>query len=91
MLRPGGRLVVVELDRDSMSWAMKGFFRVMIFGYRLVSTLVPRFRFARRWNVQASTVDRDLLAAQARSAGFGEGEPARHGSHLVLDFVKGAR
>jgi ubiquinone/menaquinone biosynthesis C-methylase UbiE len=91
VLRPDGRLVVVELDRESMSAAVRAFFRVMIFGYRFVSTLVPRFRFTRRWNVEASTVDRALLVAGARAAGFAAGEPARHGSHLVLEFVKGAR
>jgi len=55
VLRQGGRLVIVELDRESMSWMMRSFFRVMILGYRVVSTLVPRFRFARDWSVEAST------------------------------------
>jgi len=90
VLAPGGRLAVVELDRNTMSATLRAFVRVMIFGYRVISTVVPRFRFAERWNVQASTVDAELLAAEARTAGFIETVPAHQGSWLVLWFEKGA-
>jgi len=91
VLRPGGRLVVIELDRTGMSAAMRLFFRLMILGYRIVSTFAPRFRFAERWDVKSSTVDRGLLCGEASAAGFEEDVPARHGNDLVLWFQKGAR
>lgn len=89
VLAPGGRLAVVEVDRAAMSAALRLFVRVMIFGYRLFSTLVPRFRFAERWSLRTSTVDAERLAGQAREAGLTETAPARHGSWLVLWFEKG--
>lgn len=89
VLAPGGRLAVVEVDRAAMSAALRIFVRVMIFGYRVFSTLIPRFRFAERWSLQTSTVDAERLAAQARAAGFTENSPARHGNWLVLWFEKG--
>ena len=90
VLGPGGKLVVVELDRTAMTGTMKAFFRLMILGYRLFSTLMPRFRFAERWNVKASTVDTEVLFEEARVAGFTAGAPTRRDSHLVLRFEKGA-
>ena len=65
-----GRLIVVEFDRSSMRWPTRFFFRVMILGYRIVSGIFRRFRFADQWNLETSTVDRPALEAEIRAAGF---------------------
>ena len=68
-----------------MSTTEKLFFRVMISGYRAVSTVFPRYRFARRWNLQTTTVDRCDLEHQLAGCGFvarnalaGEGQLLLH-------------
>lgn len=90
VLKPAGRLVVVELDRASMSPIMKTFVHVMIFGYQVLSTFVPRFRFARRWSLSASTIDRPVLSREAEAAGFREGRSSSRGNNLILVFDKGS-
>jgi len=64
------------------------FFRVMILGQRAVSTLVPRFRFARRWNTRASTIDRDAFRRDLQRAGFVEREIGLQTSHVFFDCAK---
>ena len=91
VLRRRGRLVVVEVDRSTMSSAMRTFFRVMILGYRVVSVFAPRFRFAERWNIATSTIDPRMLIDTAREAGFRESASERHASYLLLQFERGAR
>jgi ubiquinone/menaquinone biosynthesis C-methylase UbiE len=70
VLEPGGTFVAVEFDRAAMGWSTRLFFRVMIAGYRVVSTCVPRFRFAEQWDIEKSTVDRPVFAAALGAAGF---------------------
>jgi ubiquinone/menaquinone biosynthesis C-methylase UbiE len=91
VLRPQGRLVIVEFDRDAMSWATKAFVRVMILGYKLVSVFVRKFRFATRWNISTSTIDPRMLTHAAREAGFHEAKTVRSDNHLLLCFERGAR
>jgi ubiquinone/menaquinone biosynthesis C-methylase UbiE len=88
VLAPGGGLVIVEMDRAGMSRATRLFFRVMILGYKLFSSVLPRFRFARGWNVRKSTVDRETLMCDLLDAGFVERGTAPHGSHVILHYEK---
>jgi ubiquinone/menaquinone biosynthesis C-methylase UbiE len=88
ILKPEGRILIVEFDRTSMSLAVRLFFRTMILGQRAVSTLVPRFRFARRWNTRASTIDCDVFRRDLRRAGFVEREVGLRASHVFFDYAK---
>jgi len=88
ILKPGGRILIVEFDRTSMSLVVRLFFRVMILGQRAVSTLVPRFRFARRWNTRASTIDRDAFRRDLRRTGFVERDVGLQASHVFFDCAK---
>ena len=90
VLRPGGRLIVVEVDRAAMSFAARAFFRAMIQGYRTVSWFAPRFRFAEGWNIEASTVDPDRLRRAVEAVAFRERGRHGAGSSFVLDLEKGA-
>jgi ubiquinone/menaquinone biosynthesis C-methylase UbiE len=70
VLAPAGRLVVVEFDRQAMRARTRAFVRALIAGYRVVSFVLPRYRFASSWSLARSTVDRVALEGQARAAGF---------------------
>lgn len=90
VLHPGGRLVVVEFDREAMTAATRGFFHVMILGYRVVSRVLPRYRFARRWNIEASTIDRARFEQQLDGSGFTDGSVLRESHHLLFDYGRAA-
>lgn len=70
VLRPGGRLVSVEFDRASMGAGTRAFFHVMILGYRVVSRVLPRFRYAAHWNIESSTIDAERYEEEMRAAGL---------------------
>jgi demethylmenaquinone methyltransferase/2-methoxy-6-polyprenyl-1,4-benzoquinol methylase len=89
VLRPGGRLAVVEFDREAMSAFARFTFRTMILGYRIVSAVFRRFRFARQWDLAASTIDRARLEEQLRAAGFRAVEVRGEAGHLVFLSEKG--
>jgi ubiquinone/menaquinone biosynthesis C-methylase UbiE len=86
VLKPRGRLILVEFDRAAMGWTTRAFFRSMILGYRAVSWILPRYRFAEGWDIEASTVDEAWLRRAVVAAGFRA--RARHGagSSFVLDL-----
>ncbi len=88
-LRPGAPLVVVEIDRASMTRGTRLVFRTMILGYKTVSSIFRRFRFADHWTIQTSTIDADSFRSLAREAQFQEGAVRSVHGHLVLEFVKG--
>jgi ubiquinone/menaquinone biosynthesis C-methylase UbiE len=88
VLEPGGSLIVVEFDRGSMNGGLRAFFKFMIFGYRCISRLVPRFRFAEGWSIEHSTIDRAKFEADLRVVGFVERELLREHNHLIFHYRK---
>ena len=74
VLAPGGEAIFVEFDASSMGWSLRTFFNVMIFGYRVVSSFVPRFRFAEDWSIARSTIDRARFESELGAAGFAQRE-----------------
>jgi ubiquinone/menaquinone biosynthesis C-methylase UbiE len=83
VLRRGGRLVSIEFDRGSMGLGTGIFFRVMILGYKMVSSLLPRFRFAEQWNIRKSTIDSERFELELSSAGYDILGASRVSSHVV--------
>lgn len=83
VLRRGGRLVSIEFDRGSMGVGTGLFFRVMILGYKTVSRLLPRFRFAERWNIRKSTIDTERYEQELSRAGYDIRGVSRVSSHVV--------
>jgi ubiquinone/menaquinone biosynthesis C-methylase UbiE len=91
VLQPEGQLLVIEFDRSSLGVGGRAFFRSMILGYKVTSSVFRRFRFADRWNIRVSTVERATLERHLREAGFRQhGFDRRHG-HLIYLLVKGSR
>jgi ubiquinone/menaquinone biosynthesis C-methylase UbiE len=88
VLRAGGRMVSLEFDRDGMSLPLRAFFHVMIFGFKIVARLLPRFRYAERWNVRTSTIDPRVYDRQLREAGFDIRSVERRDAHLVYDLAR---
>jgi len=88
VLAPGGHVMLVEFDGNSMGWLLRAFFNLMIFGYRVVSSLVPRFRFAEDWSIERSTIDRARLESELRAAGFQERELRQSHNHLIFHYTK---
>jgi len=84
VLKPGGRFVVVEFDRTSMTWATRLFFKGMIAAYKAVSLVFRRFRFSDRWNVEESTIDAPHFEEDIKSQGFVIKETIREHSHLIF-------
>lgn len=89
VLRPGGHLMLVEIDRTAMTARTRLFFHAMILGYRLVSTVVRRFRFSDDWGIRHSTIDPTLLDGELRRAGFTAVETDRRAQQVLLHRVKG--
>jgi ubiquinone/menaquinone biosynthesis C-methylase UbiE len=83
VLRPAGQLITIEFDRASMGLGARLFFKTMILGYKTVSALLPRYRFATKWNIDSSTIDPDLHRAQLESAGFEITTVTRAASHIL--------
>jgi ubiquinone/menaquinone biosynthesis C-methylase UbiE len=91
VLRAGGCLLVVEFDREAMGPAMRIFFGAMILGYRSVSFLIRRFRFAETWNISSSTIDRNEFERVATRAGLHVQSTVALGGHLIFELGKGTR
>lgn len=70
VLKPGGTLVVVEYDRSAMSVSSRLFYKTMVFGYHMISSIFWRFRFAAKWDIDKGTVDRADLTKQLSLGGF---------------------
>jgi len=88
VLGPAGRLLLVEVDRDAMGPAGRFLFWAMILGQRFVSGLAPRFRFARSWDIRASTVEPVELERALRGAGLRTRTTSRARGHLLLEVHK---
>jgi ubiquinone/menaquinone biosynthesis C-methylase UbiE len=89
VLAPGGNIIFVEFDASSMGWALRAFFNLMIFGYRIVSRVVPRFRFAEDWSIERSTIDRARFESELGAAGFDERASRQSHHHLIFHYAKG--
>lgn len=90
VLRSDGHVLVVEFDRETMGRALRLFFVVMILGWRAVSAVFRRFRFAERWNVESSTVGRAQVEAWARQAGLHVAATTACAGHRIFDLAKGS-
>lgn len=88
VIKRNGRLHVVEVDRSSMSSLAKAFFRTMILGYRILSWLVPRFRFASQWSIESSTIDTSRFLEQAKESGFRVESVQKIPSYVLFELSK---
>jgi ubiquinone/menaquinone biosynthesis C-methylase UbiE len=88
VLRPVGRLFVIEFDRTTLRGGRRLVFRAMILGYRAVSAVFRRFRFAEGWSVEASTVDRARLERLLGEAGFRRERLDREQAHLIYELTR---
>ena len=84
VLKPDGTLAIVEFDRTKMSQADRLFFKVMIFGYQVITTLFPRFRFAGRWNIETSTIDQEPFLVTAREIGLTVASVKSSGNQMII-------
>jgi ubiquinone/menaquinone biosynthesis C-methylase UbiE len=89
VLAPDGTLFVVEFDREAMGAAARLFFRVMILGYKTVSFVFRRFRFADAWDVRASTIDRREFEQAVGEAELRIVSVVERDDHLLFQLTKG--
>ncbi len=85
VLKPAGRLFVVEIDRDGLSFLARLNFSLMVWGYRVISTVMPRFKFARGWNLERSTIDLSEIETALRAAAFLPRAVHRETGHLIVE------
>jgi len=85
VLRPDAPIFVVEIDREALSTGDRLSFRAMVWGYRVVSTLLPRYKFARGWSLERSTIDPARLETILPEAGFRPGTVHRADKHLIVE------
>jgi len=90
VVRAGGRLLIVEFDREAMGPALRLFFGAMILGYRSVSFVFRRFRFAQTWNIRTSTIDRVDFEGLVTRAGMHVLSTVSLEGHLIFELGKGA-
>lgn len=57
VVKPGGRIILAEFDRDTTNPATLGLIHALTLGQQIVSFVLPRFRFARRWRAACAFVD----------------------------------
>jgi len=88
VLREGGRMISLEFDRNGLRPGTRAFFETMILGFKIVSRLFPRFRYARRWNLRTSTIERAGYEEQLRAAGFDSATVEVRHDHLIYDLVR---
>jgi len=88
LLRRGGRLITVEFDRASMGFGARLFFRTMILGYKTVSALMPRYRFATEWDIDSSTIDPERHSSELAAVGFEVAGVSRVADHICHQAVK---
>jgi ubiquinone/menaquinone biosynthesis C-methylase UbiE len=84
VLRPTGRLCLAEFDRASLGAMQFGLIAALTAGQRLVSSAVPRFRFARNWRTDCAFVDPDELQRCVRAAGCDVEDVQFAGGHICL-------
>ena len=89
VVRAGGRLLIVEFDREAMGATLRLFFGAMILGYRSVSFVFRRFRFAESWNIRSSTIDRVDFEGVVRRAGMHVLSTDSLDGHLIFELGKG--
>lgn len=88
VLKTGGLLVVVEFNRERMSALTKLFFRLMIWGYRTVSTFFRQFRFAEGWSLEKTTIPATELVELLGQAGFQHEQTTFLANYYILTFCK---
>lgn len=84
LLCKDGQLVIVEFDRADLRGATKFFFRTMIFGYHIFTTIFRQYRFAKRWDIKASTINRNEFEDLLRQTGFSLERTIREHQHIIF-------
>ncbi len=91
VLKPDGQIVIIEFDRTAMSTGTRLFFRGMIAAYKAVSMVFRRFRFADKWNVETSTIDRQRFTTDLINAGLEPINVLQEHNHLIFHCRKRER
>jgi ubiquinone/menaquinone biosynthesis C-methylase UbiE len=84
VLKSGARAFIVEFDRRGMTLGTRIFFNTMIAGYKLVSSVFEKFRFADAWDIEKSTIDEDGFKRALAATGFVVESINRRDSHLIF-------
>ncbi len=84
VLRPAGRLYLAEFDRASLSAMQFGLIAALTAGQCLVSSVLPRFRFAQSWCTDCAFVDPGELQRCVRAGGCEVEDAQFVGGHICL-------
>ncbi len=88
VLKAGGRAFIVEFDRRGMTFRARVFFNAMIAGYKLVSSVFRKFRFADAWNIEKSTIDEETFKAALSRTGYEIHAIKRRQSQLIFACLR---
>jgi ubiquinone/menaquinone biosynthesis C-methylase UbiE len=84
VLKESGQVIIVEFDRNFMTWDTRMFFNTMIAGYKIVSSCFTRFRFAETWDINTSTISEEKFKEALLTAGFDIRSVDRLENHVIL-------
>lgn len=91
VLRPGGTYLSIEFDRSAIRGSTRLFFLLMISGWRVISRLFPRYRYAEDWDVESGLLDPATFETQLGASRFHLLALRRLSSHLLFHSVKEER
>ncbi len=85
-----GRLVLTEFDNETAGTPLRMFVKFMTMGQQIVSTVFPRYRFARRWQSASSFVPPDEVQRQLCQTGCTVNRLYRSKGHYVISAERSA-
>ena len=84
VLQDQGKLIIVEFNREGLDWKTMLFFRIMITGYHAFTTVFRQFRFANKWDITTSTIDKNEFEDLILRSGFTICQVVKEFNHIIF-------
>ena len=90
VLVPGGSGFIVEFDDKAANGTTRAMISALTLGYRVISKIIPQFRFTRDWRASDSYVDKMVTKSRLADLGARVESIETHGGNFVLWFRAGS-